>query len=62
MTEADLKAMPLHDYVEIDLKLDFSFIHRVPNGWNYVYSNKGSIAVQFVPEVLPILQYAVPRE
>jgi len=61
MTEQELKDMKLHDYIEIDLKIDFSFVHRVPNGWNYLYCHKGKIAVQFVPEITILQEHVEPR-
>lgn len=60
MTLEDMKEMPLN---ELKYKTCNYSIQRVPNGWLYIHYLEGiSLSTTFVPEMLPIQQYVLPRE
>ena len=63
MTEADLKAMTLHEVKKLqDDKKWFVFALRVPNGWIYTIESACGTTSTMVYETLPIIQHIEPRE
>jgi len=61
MNEQELKSMELHQFTDGKATPHY-IIHRVPNGWNYIYfSGNGTYAAIFVPEISIIQEHSVPR-
>ena len=58
MNEEDLKDMELHMFT--DNIVNYT-IHRVHNGWNYIYCVGSCMTSVFVPELSIIQEYNVPR-
>jgi len=60
MNEQELKGMEMHMFYD---GLVIYTIHRVHNGWNYIYFNdSGScMSTVFVPEISIIQEHNVPR-
>ena len=59
MTLEEMQAMPLNTIEDSDVT-NYA-IQRVPNGWLYLHFVSGvSLSATFVPEMLPIQQYALP--
>jgi hypothetical protein len=62
MNEQELKDMKLHQFTD-GKATPHCIIHRVPNGWNYIYYNWDGTCVSaiFVPEISIIQEHSVPR-
>ena len=58
MNEEDLKDMELHIFT--DNIVNYT-IHRVHNGWNYIYYTNSCMTSVFVPELSITQEYNVPR-
>ena len=62
MNEQELKDMELHMFTE-DKAVPHCIIHRVHNGWNYIYYNWDGTCVSavFVPEISIIQEHVAQR-
>jgi len=60
MNEQELKDMELNNFSGGSTIA--YVVHRVPNGWNYIYFCAGTCATAvFVPEISIIQEHSVPR-
>ena len=62
MNEQELKSMELHQFTDGKATPHY-IIHRVPNGWNYIYfrDSWSCMSAVFVPEISIIQEHSVPR-
>lgn len=56
----ELKNMKLHDFDSPHNLL--VTVHRVQNGWNYIYQDGDGITAVFVPEVTITQEHIEPRK
>lgn len=59
MNIEEMEAMPLN---ELKYVAGNYSIQRVPHGWIYIHCVEGvNLSATFVPEMLPIQEYVLPR-